>query len=237
MHLDLSTFEGRLNAITARMAAAAARAGREADAVSLLAVSKTYGPERITEAFEHGLQFFGESRVQEAVEKIPQCPGRIRWHFIGHLQRNKVKYVLPLFDMVHSVDSLALLEMLEAGCQATGEQIRVCLQVNVSGERCKFGMPPDVVPSVLAASTGMSGVSVEGLMTIPPFDPDPEAARPFFAHLRQLSEKMRLEEGFQLDHLSMGMSHDFEVAIEEGATLVRIGSALFGPRGKVKSHG
>jgi pyridoxal phosphate enzyme (YggS family) len=173
---------------------------------------------------------FGENRVQEARQKIPQCPGHLEWHMVGHLQTNKVSHAVRLFSMIHSVDSPRLLEAVDRACETAGRVLPVCLEVNVSGERSKFGLKPGEVPAVLERSTRLLNVDVVGLMTIPPFTEDPGDARPFFRRLREQRDVWRAQSGFSLDQLSMGMSHDFEVAIEEGATWIRLGTVLFGRR-------
>jgi pyridoxal phosphate enzyme (YggS family) len=224
--------DNRLGAIRRRMEQACARAGREADAVRLLAVSKTHGPDAVMEAVQLGLTEFGESKVQEAGQKISQCPSAARWHFVGHLQTNKVREAVRLFEMVHAVDSLKLLEALERVCQEEGRSLPVCLEVNVSGERSKFGMSPAEVPAVLQAAQKLFRVRVVGVMTIPPVAEDPEEARPFFRALREARDRWQAESGMALPELSMGMSNDFEVAIEEGSTWIRVGTLLFGVRKK-----
>jgi pyridoxal phosphate enzyme (YggS family) len=222
------TFEERLEQVEQRIAAACKKAGRPRDDVRLLAVSKTKPPEAVREAAECGLRLFGENRVQEAQSKIPMCPGGLEWHLIGHLQTNKAKVAARLFQMVHSVDSLKLLQALDHHADMT---LPVLLQVNVSGEAAKFGMKPDEVAGVIDAANQMQKVEVHGLMTIPPFTPDPEKARTYFSALRELRDRLQDETGTPLPELSMGMSHDLEVAIEEGSTWVRIGTDLFGSRG------
>lgn len=220
----------RVARVRERIDRACGRCGRAAGDVAVVAVAKKFGPERVREAAEAGLGCFGENRVQEAAQKIPLCPGHLEWHLVGHLQGNKARYVPQLFRMVHSVDSLKLLETLNRHCGEAGLTLPVCLQVNVSGERSKFGLPPDDVPAVLEGATACRAVDVVGLMTVPPFTEDPEGARPFFVRLRERRDAWRVATGFPLEVLSMGMSHDFEVAIEEGATLVRLGTCLFGQR-------
>lgn len=212
------------------MEEACRRAGRDPNTVRLVAVSKTHGPERIREAVEAGQLVFGESRVQEARAKIPECPAQARWHFVGHLQRNKAAAAVELFDLIHSVDSIRLLETLDRCAAEAGKIMPVFLEVNVAGERSKFGLAPAEVPAVLARAQELHHVEVRGLMTLPPFAEDPEKVRPWFAQLRELRDRWREETGFALEELSMGMSHDFEVAIEEGATWIRVGTALFGER-------
>jgi len=223
-------FQERLTEIEERIAAACARAGRDRADVQLVAVSKTHGPDAVREAVECGLSVFGESRVQEAAAKIQVCPGGLTWHLIGHLQRNKVKPAVQLFDMIHSVDSIRLLETIDAACEQAGKTMPVLLEVNVSGEASKYGLGPDEVMEVLSESTSLVHVDLIGLMTMPPFSEDPERARGFFRQLRELRDEWREQSGIPLEELSMGMTHDFEVAIEEGSTMVRIGTALFGER-------
>jgi len=224
------TFEERLAVIRERVAQACARAGRKTETVNILTVSKTHGPERVCEAAACGLTVFGENKVQEAKQKIPLCPGHLVWHLVGHLQTNKVKDAVRLFARIHSVDSLKLLGAIDDAGEITGRVMPVFLEVNVSGESSKFGMAPDEVPVVLNAANEMKRVEVAGLMTIPPAAEDPEHARPYFRRLRELRDGWRQATGFALDELSMGMSHDFEVAIEEGASWIRLGTVLFGSR-------
>jgi pyridoxal phosphate enzyme (YggS family) len=224
------SLQARLDVIRGRIAQACARAGRKPESVNLLPVSKTHGPEAVRAAADCGLSVFGENRVQEAKQKIPLCPGHLAWHLVGHLQTNKVKDAVRLFARIHSVDSLKLLAAIDAAGELTGRVMPVFLEVNVSGESSKFGLAPAEVPAVLAAANGLQRVQVDGLMTIPPVAEDPEQARPYFRKLRELRDGWRQATGFDLDELSMGMSQDFEVAIEEGATWIRLGTVLFGPR-------
>ena len=221
------TFEKRLEKVELRIAGACIRAGRSRDSVRLLAVSKTKPPEAIREAADCGLRLFGENKVQEAQSKIPMCPPGLEWHLIGHLQSNKAKLAASLFQMIHSVDSLKLLRALDTHA---GTSLPVLLQVNVSGEASKSGMPPGEVAEVIEAANQMQKVEVHGLMSIPPFTADSEKARAHFAALRELRDRLQQETGTPLPELSMGMSHDLEVAIEEGSTWVRIGTDLFGER-------
>jgi pyridoxal phosphate enzyme (YggS family) len=221
------SFAERLDKVEQRIAAACEKAARPRDSVTLLAVSKTKAPEAVREAAECGLRLFGENRVQEAQAKIPLCPDHLEWHLIGHLQSNKAKVAAKLFNMVHSVDSLKLLQALDAHADTI---LPVLLQVNVSGEASKSGMKPDEVAGVIDAANQMQKVEVHGLMTIPPFTPDAEKARTHFSSLRNLRDRLQDETGTPLPELSMGMSHDLEVAIEEGSTWVRIGTDLFGAR-------
>lgn len=221
------TFAARLAAIERRISEACRTAGRSRDAVRLLSVSKTMPPEAVREAASCGLRLFGENRVQEAQAKIPLCPSGLEWHLIGHLQSNKARLAASLFRMIHSVDSLKLLEALEANAEMT---LPILLQINVSGEAAKFGMKPSDAAEVIEAANRMQKVEVHGLMTIPPFAADPEKTRVHFRALRTLRDRLQDETGTPLPELSMGMSHDLEVAIEEGSTWVRIGTDLFGSR-------
>jgi len=219
-----------LEAVRSRIAAACARAGRVAESVRLLAVSKTHGPEAVRAAAACGQLLFAENRVQEAAAKIPECPGHLQWHLIGHLQSNKAAPAARLFDWVHSVDSAKLMEALDRQAGEAGRTLRVLVQVNVSGERSKSGLAPEAVPEVLALGNRLRNVQVCGLMTIPPLAEDPEKARPFFRRLRELRDEWAARLGMDLPELSMGMTHDLEVAIEEGATFVRVGTGIFGAR-------
>ena len=224
-------FADNLKTIQERIDAALLRAGRKPGDARLLAVSKTFGPEAVAEALQAGQNAFGENKVQEALDKIERVPDdRIEWHFIGHLQKNKVKYIPGRFALVHSIDSLSLALKLDAECVKHGSVTPVLIQVNVSGEASKFGAAPESVGETLKGVRDCRGIRVEGLMTLPPFDPDAEKARPHFKRLRELRDTLNAELGLDLKHLSMGMSHDFEVAVEEGATWVRVGTALFGAR-------
>jgi pyridoxal phosphate enzyme (YggS family) len=222
--------ESGIEEVRVRMADACKRAGRAVEEVKLVAVSKRKGPEAVRAVAASGVDIFGESRVQEARQKIPLCPGGLTWHMIGHVQRNKARDVARLFNLVHSVDSVRLLEALDGAAAEEGKVLPVFLEVNVSGEGSKFGLPPEEVPAALERCTALMNLDVAGVMTIPPFAPDPEDARVHFARLRELRDAWRASSGFPLDELSMGMSHDFEVAIEEGATWVRLGTILFGER-------
>ena len=227
---DVGTIAENLEAARARIAAACARAGRSAETVRLLAVSKTHGPEAVRTASAAGQRLFGENRVQEAAAKIPECPGNLEWHLIGHLQSNKAAAAARLFDWVHSVDSAKLLEALDREAGEAGRTLRVLIQVNVSGERSKSGLAPEAAPEVLALGNRLRNVQVCGLMTIPPLAEDPEKARPYFRKLRELRDGWTAEPGLDLAELSMGMTHDLDAAIEEGATFVRVGTGIFGAR-------
>jgi len=218
-------FAERLAAIRARMAEACRRAGRPAESVELIAVTKTFGPEAVREAWEAGLSIMGENRVQEAQAKIPLCISGPEWHLIGHLQRNKVRAALEHFSCIHSVDSLRLLENIENIAGELGARPSVLLEINVSGESSKFGLRPEEAPAVIERTLEMRNVTLEGLMTMAPIAPDPELTRPVFARLRECRDRWEQQFGLELPRLSMGMSGDFEVAIEEGATWIRIGTS------------
>jgi len=216
--------------LQARIGAACARAGRAAGSVTLMAVSKTHPPAAVAEAAAAGLRVFGESKIQEARLKIPQCPGPLRWHFIGHLQSNKCREAVELFSMIQGVDSLALARELNKRADQAAKTMPVLLEVNVAGEASKFGYQPEALLAEWAELNALPRLEIHGLMTIPPYATDPEKARPHFRRLRELKGRCEALLGAPLPQLSMGMSGDFEVAIEEGSTMVRIGTALFGKR-------
>jgi pyridoxal phosphate enzyme (YggS family) len=226
----MDSIADNLAAVRERIAAACALAGRAPETVRLLAVSKTHGPEAVRAAAACGQRLFAENRVQEAAAKIPECPGRLEWHLIGHLQGNKAAAAARLFDWVHSVDSAKLLEALDRQAGDAGRTLQALVQVNVSGERSKSGLAPEAAPAVLASGNRLRNVQIRGLMTIPPLTEDPEKARPFFRRLRELRDQWAAETEMDLTELSMGMTHDLEVAIEEGATFVRVGTGIFGAR-------
>ena len=225
-----SSIESRLAAVQQQIAEAAARAGRDAGDITLVAVSKTHPPESVSAALAAGQYIFGESRVQEARAKIPLVPGRARWHFIGHLQRNKIRHALPLFELFHGVDSLDIARDIERIAAEDGALPRVLLEVNVAGEGSKFGFSPACICSQIEDLLALKRLTIEGLMCIPPPQPRAEMSRRFFVVLRELRDKLEGEFRLSLPQLSMGMSGDFPVAIEEGATLVRVGTAIFGER-------
>jgi pyridoxal phosphate enzyme (YggS family) len=216
--------------IRGRIESAAIRAGREPSSVQLVAVSKTHPAAAVHAAAAAGQRLFGESRVQEAREKIPACPPGLEWHFIGHLQKNKVRHALPLFDFFHSVDSLALARAMDRMARESGRTVSGLLEVNVSGEITKHGFSPEQLRAEFSALTSLPHLRVVGLMTMAPYADDAEQARPVFRALRELRDRLQQTLGTKLPHLSMGMSGDFEPAIAEGATLVRIGSSIFGDR-------
>jgi pyridoxal phosphate enzyme (YggS family) len=220
----------RLAEIRQRIAAAALRAGRDPAAIELLAVSKTFPAEAVAELFAAGQRSFAESRQQEAEGKLALVPGGIDWHFIGHLQRNKVRKVLEGFRTLHSVDSLRLAEHVEAVARDLGVRPDIYLQVNIAGEPSKHGFSPAQLREVIEPLKQLTQVRIAGLMAIPPEEENPEDARRWFAALRGLRDELAGGAGIDLPGLSMGMSGDFEIAIEEGSTVVRVGSAIFGGR-------
>jgi hypothetical protein len=228
-----ATLAERVEMIRARIAAACARAGRDPAGVRIVAAAKGQGPDRIAEAAAAGIEIIGENRVQEAAQKQELAPGRLEWHMIGHLQTNKARAAVRLFAMVHSADSPRILEALERAAEEEGTRLRLCLEVNVSGEGSKWGFAPADVPAALERCAALRCVEPVGLMTVPPAVRDAGAARPYFRRLRELRDDLGRASGAGLPELSMGMSGDFEVAVEEGATLVRIGTLLFGPRERV----
>lgn len=221
-----------LEMVRSEIAGAERLSHRAPGSVELVAVSKSQPVELIREAFEAGQVVFGENRVQEAKAKIPELPARLHWHMIGHLQSNKVRQALPLFEMIHGVDSVGLLRDIARVSSEFGSFPRVLLQVNVAGEASKFGFSPEKLLAQLDEIAQVDRIQLDGLMTIPPLTPTPEHARPYFARLRELRTRLEREFRFPLPHLSMGMSSDYRVAIEEGATIVRVGTAIFGERKK-----
>ena len=225
-----------LEEVKTKIAAACARAGRDPDDVEIVAVTKTHGAEVVDEAWRAGLRIVGENKVQEAAWKRPASASGPEWHLIGHLQSNKVRHALELFDFIHSVDSAKLADRINFIADEIGARPRILLEVNVSGEKSKSGMrPDDVEPTIRHILEACPRVSVEGLMTMAPFSENPEDARPYFRRLRELRDSLETNLGIGLPRLSMGMSGDYEVAVEEGATWVRLGTVLFGERPKVKS--
>lgn len=215
-----------------RIAAAAERAGRPPSSVRVVAVSKTKPVGLILEAIEAGVTDIGENRVQEAESKYDQIERPVKWHLVGHLQTNKVKSALRMFNLIHSVDSLRLLAEIDRRSAQLNRQTEVLIQANTSAEPSKYGIEPDRALDFVESALDYSHVRIKGLMTIGAFLPDPEEVRPSFVLLRQLKEKIMAQQfpGIDLEYLSMGMTNDFEVAIEEGANLVRIGTAIFGAR-------
>ena len=210
---------------------AARKAGRSPDSIRLISVSKQVSSEKIIEAYQAGSKCFGENKVQEAVSKIDEVSAQdISWHFIGHLQKNKIKYLDSRFELIHSIDSLSLAEKISTYCEGQNQRQAVLLQVNVSGEEAKFGMTPAQLEDQLSSFGQLKGIQVQGLMTIPPQNPEAENSRQYFSALRVLRDKFQAMniEGVELKELSMGMTNDYLIAVEEGATLVRVGTAIFG---------
>ncbi|MGH9355741.1 MAG: YggS family pyridoxal phosphate-dependent enzyme [Terriglobia bacterium] len=231
--LATSQLSGNIRSIRDRMEAACHRAGRQPQDLRLVAVSKTFPAEAIREAFEAGVRDFGENRVQEAARKKPLLEDlNITWHLIGHLQTNKARTARELFDYVHSIDSFRLASKLDETPRDPGDRLPVLLQVNLGGESAKSGLREEAVEEIAEGVSRLANLTLRGLMLIPPFFEVPEQSRPYFRRLRELAA--RIEAGrlpnVSMKELSMGMSHDFEVAVEEGATLVRVGTAIFGSR-------
>jgi pyridoxal phosphate enzyme (YggS family) len=232
------TIAQNLAQVRDRMAAAASRAGRRPEDIALMAVSKTFPPERIREAYDAGLRLFGENRVQEFAGKTEALRDLhdAEWHLIGHLQSNKATKAVELFGAVDSVDSLRLAQRLNASPQQLWKKLKVLIEINVGGEAAKSGLSPESreLDELLSAAPEFAHLEFHGLMTVPPFSDDPLQARPYFRKLRQLRDQIaaRRLPAVGMSALSMGMSHDFEIAIEEGSTCVRVGSAIFGERTK-----
>ncbi len=230
----MASIAENLERVREQIAQAAAKAGRVADEIELAAITKTHPAEKVREAIEAGQTLFGESRVQEARVKIPELPSNFRWHFVGHLQKNKIRHALPLFELIHSVDSLALAEDINRIAEEDGLHPRVLLEVNVAGEGSKFGFGPDKLRAEMESLLALPRLSILGLMTIPPLAEEAESSRKYFVQLRELRDRLQTEFHVDLAQLSMGMTQDFAVAVEEGATLVRVGTAIFGERSKPK---
>jgi len=223
-----------LERVREQIAQAAAKVGRAVDDVELVAISKTHDAGKVRKAIEAGHTLFGESRVQEARVKIPELPSNLRWHFVGHLQKNKIRHALPLFELIHSVDSLALAQDINRIAEEDGLHPRVLLEVNVAGEGSKFGFVPDKLRAEMESLLAFPRLSILGLMTIPPLAEEAEASRKHFVQLREVRDRLQTEFHVDLAQMSMGMTQDFAVAVEEGATLVRVGTAIFGERSKRK---
>ena len=219
-----------LAVIRQRIQGACARAGRDPASVTLLAVSKGQPPEMVRAAAGLGLSLFGENKVQEGKAKMGLCPGHLRWHMIGHLQSNKCRDAVHCFSMIEGVDGLALAQEIHRCAEKQSKTMPILLEVNIAGEASKFGYKPEAVLADLDAINALPRVELHGLMTIAPWSPEPERARPIFRKLRELKERCEQQMGVPLAVLSMGMSGDFEAAIEEGATMIRVGTSLFGER-------
>jgi len=219
-----------LQAIRDRITTAASKAGRDPASVELLAVSKTFPVESIREAMDAGQFLFGENKVQEVLAKAPLLSAKVEWHLIGHLQSNKVRKILPVVRCIHSIDSLSLARDVDRIAAELGLFSKVFIEVNLAAESTKHGFNAETLRSNLEALYALRRLEIQGLMCIPPFDPDPTQSRPYFIQLRELRDELEKLGGAPLPLLSMGMSHDFEIAIEEGSTIVRVGSAIFGDR-------
>jgi pyridoxal phosphate enzyme (YggS family) len=226
----MSQISDNLINIHSRMQDAAHRVGRQVLDVRLVAVSKTYPPAVIQEAWNSGQHVFGENRVQDALPKIAELPAEAEWHFIGHLQSNKIRKALPAFTLIHGVDNLELAQQINRIAGEMGLTANILLEINVSGEASKFGFSPADLRENLEGLLCLPNIRINGLMTMAPYSEDPETARPVFSKLRILRDELAAQSGQALPELSMGMSGDFEVAIQEGATIVRIGSSIFGHR-------
>lgn len=233
----MSSIAENLERVRERIAQAAAKARRNVGEVELVAITKTHAAERVREAIEAGQSLFGESRLQEARAKIPELPSSTRWHFVGHLQKNKVRHALPLFELIHSVDSLELAQDIDRIATEEGLHPRALLEVNVAGEGTKFGFAPDKLRAQMDALLSLPRLSIEGLMCIPPLAEEAEASRRYFVDLRELRNSLEKDFAVKLPQLSMGMTNDYADAVEEGATLVRVGTAIFGERRREKEPG
>jgi len=226
----MTSIAENLDHVRERLAIAATKSGRSADDIELVAITKTHPADKVREAIQAGQTLFGESRVQEARTKIPELPSNSRWHFVGHLQKNKIRHALSLFEMIHSVDSLALAQDIDRIAEEEGLHPRVLLEVNVAGEGSKFGFAPGQLRDQMEALLALPRLSIEGLMCIPPIADESDASRKFFVQLREERDRFEKEFRLKLPQLSMGMTNDFIIAVEEGATLVRVGTAIFGER-------
>ncbi len=230
------SFESNLNSIQENIKAACDRAGRAPSEVKLLAVSKGHSIESIREAAEYGVNHFGENKIQESKLKVSQGPRSAEWHFIGHLQTNKSRDAVRLFHMIHSMDSMRLAEAIQENCEKQARTARILLEVNVSGEASKHGFRPDEVLDQLEDLNALDRLEIHGFMTMAPWTPEPEKTRPTFQGLNELRLRCEDAMGVPFPVMSMGMSNDYEIAIEEGATIVRIGTELFGKRSYKKKQ-
>src|SRR6266403_2239111 len=230
----VTNIEANLNRVQNEIAQAAQVSGRNVTDIELVAVTKTHPAEIVREAVDAGQTLFGESKVQEARVKIPLLPSNLRWHFIGHLQKNKIRHALPLFEMIHSVDSLDLAQAIDRIAHEDGLHPRILLEVNVAGEGSKIGFKATTLRAELESLLLLPRLSIEGLMCIPPLAEEAKTSRNYFVELRELRDALEKEFQVKLPQLSMGMTNDYSVAVEEGATLVRVGTAIFGERRKPK---
>ncbi len=225
---------GNLERVRLQIAESAKKSARALNEIELVAISKTHEAEKVRAASQAGQLLFGESRVQEARIKIPELPLNLRWHFVGHLQKNKIRHALPLFELFHGIDSLELARDLNRIADEDGMHPRILLEVNVAGEGSKFGFKAETLRREMESLLALPRLTIEGLMIIPPIAEEAEASRKYFVELRELRDRLEGEFHVDLAHLSMGMTQDFGVAVEEGATLVRVGTAIFGERSKPK---
>jgi pyridoxal phosphate enzyme (YggS family) len=232
----MNSVSQNLERVREQIEQAAVKSGRAVEDVELVAITKTHPAEKVREAIEAGQTLFGESRVQEARAKIPELPSSMRWHFVGHLQKNKIRHALVLFEMIHSVDSLGLAQEINRIAGEQGLHPRVLLEVNVAGEGSKFGFSVENLRNQMEDLLALPRLSVLGLMAIPPLGQEAEVSRKYFVQLRELRDRLQTEFRVDLAQLSMGMTQDFAVAIEEGATLVRVGTAIFGERRSRKAN-
>jgi PLP dependent protein len=219
-----------LERVREQIARAADKVGRSLEDIDLVAISKTHEAAKVREAVEAGQTLFGESKVQEARVKIPDLPSNLRWHFVGHLQKNKIRHALPLFEVIHSIDSLPLAQDINRIAEEEGLHPRALLEVNVAGEGSKFGFTPEKLRADMESLLALPRLSILGLMCIPPISDEAEASRKYFVKLRELRNSLQTDYRVDLAQLSMGMTQDYAVAVEEGATLVRVGTAIFGER-------
>ena len=230
----MNTIALNIQSLRERIANIAGACGRSHEEILLLAISKTFPKETIIQAVQAGIRQFGENRIQEAESKIPSFSEepKLEWHLVGHLQSNKARRASELFDVIHSLDSIKLAAKLNQACMEIGKTLSVLLQIDLGEEEANFGAHPALIREFVEAVSEFSNIRLDGLMMIPPFFEDPELVRPYFVKLRELKEMLESEQPGCLgrQHLSMGMSHDFEIAIQEGATIVRIGTAIFGSR-------
>jgi pyridoxal phosphate enzyme (YggS family) len=228
----MGSIADNLARVRERMVEAAIRSGRTPDSVKLVGVTKTVDLDRIKEAVSAGLQILGENYVQEARDKIRELKDRVSWHFVGRLQTNKAKYAVKLFDMIQTVDTFRLAQELNRRAQPLGRTVPILIQVNLASEVSKGGVEPSECLSLIRQVSVLENLQIRGLMTMPPFFDQPERARPYFAQLREMSQEIAKAQvaGVEMNELSMGMSGDFEAAIKEGATLIRVGTAIFGER-------
>ncbi len=228
----MAEIQENLKRVQAQIAESAKKVHRRIEEIELIAISKTHDSDKVRAAHEAGQNLFGESRVQEARAKIPLLPLSLRWHFVGHLQKNKIRHALPLFELFHGIDDVDLARDMNRIAAEDGMHPRILLEVNVAGEGSKFGFKPESLREQMEPLLSLPRLTIEGLMTIPPLADEAEASRKFFVELRELRDALEKEFAVKLPELSMGMTNDYRVAVEEGATFVRVGTAIFGERSK-----